>query len=430
MKKVLVIAYGFPPLALSGVEQTAKTVKYLPKYGWHPIVLTASPEAASAFDHSLLEELLPLNIEVVRTDAKEKNRLLSLATKNQTGKLPSERLRRIRSMFYQSVLIPDNQILWKKKALEKASQIIERHRDIQVIYSVSPPFTSHIVAAELRKAYNLPVVLGVQTPWVENPSHFYLTPFHKRLHKSLEDQSIRAADKIITPNRLLKELLLRNYFGRLTHRDISIIPYGFDPQDFKLKDSEKRTDKKLRFVYSGVFRDDRSPKMFFLGLRIALQKDSSLANQIEARFVGVLPRDYLKLAEVLGLRAVIEIRGYKAHKEAIQECMNADVLWATLGNVRHNDTVSLHALYEYIACGKTIFGLVPEGASKRMILDANGLVARPDSPDEIASQILELANLWRMGKLPKPSPEFVEAYNQDRLTNQLAKEFEECVTLD
>lgn len=417
-------------MTLSGVEQTAKTVKYLPKYGWHPIVLTANPDAASAFDNSLLEELLPLNVEVVRTDAKEKNRLLSLATKKQTDKLPSERLRRMRSVLCQSFLIPDNQILWKKKAIDKASQIIERHRDIQVIYSVSPPYTSHLVAGELRKAYNIPVVAGIQMPWVENPSHFYLTPFHRRMHRSLEDQIIRTADKIITPNRLLKELLLRKYFGRLTHHDVSIIPYGFDPQDFKTKNTEKRTDKKLRFVYSGIFRDDRSPKMFFLGLRIALQKDSSLANQIEVRFVGMLPKDYLKLADALGLRNVIELRGYKAHKEAIQECMNADVLWATLGDVPHNDTVSLHALYEYIACGKTIFGLVPEGASKRLILDANGLVARPDSPDDIAAQILELANLWRMDKLPKPSAEFIEDYNQEHLTNQLAKEFEECVTLD
>lgn len=417
-------------MTLSGVQQTAKTVKYLPKHGWHPIVLTATPEAAYAFDQSLLEELLPLNIEVVRTDAKEKNRMLSLATKNQGNKLPSERLRRIRCVLSQSVLIPDNQVLWQKKAIEKASQIIERHRDICLIYSVSPPYSSHLVAAELRRKYNLPVVTSFQSPWVENPSHFYPTPVHKRMHKSLEDRVIRSSDRIITPNRLLKELLLRKYFGRLSHRDISIIPYGFDPQDFDTKGLEKRTDKKLRFLFSGIFRDDRSPKKFFLGLRMAMQRDSGLASQIEARFVGVLPRDYIGLAKELGLQNVIEIRGYKAHKEAIQECMNADVLWATLGNVRNNDTVSLHALYEYIACGKTLFGIVPEGASKRMILDANGIVARPDSVDDIAAQILEITNLWRMDKLPKPSPQLVEAYNQDSLTSQLAKEFEECVAID
>lgn len=417
-------------MTLSGVQQTAKTVKFLPKHGWHPIVLTATPEAAYAFDQTLLEELLPLNVEVVRTDAKEKNRLLSLATKNQGNKLPSERLRRIRCMLSQTVLIPDNQVLWQKKAIEKASQIIERHRDIQLIYSVSPPYSSHLVATELRKKYNLPVVTSFQLPWVENPAQFYPTPIHRRMHISLEDQVIRSSDRIVTPNRLLKELLLRKYFGRLTHRDISIIPYGFDPQDYDTKGLEKRTDKKLRFVYSGIFRDDRSPKKFFLGLRMAMQRDSGLASQIEARFVGVLPRDYLSLAKELGLQNMIELRGYKAHKEAIQECMNADVLWATLGNVRGNDTVSLHSLYEYLACGKTIFGIVPDGASKRLIQEANGIVASPDSVDDIAAQILEITNLWRMDKLPKPSPQVVEAYNLERLTNQLAKEFEESVAVD
>ena len=40
MFKVLVVAYYFPPMGLSGVQRTAKFVKYLPKYGWKPTVLT------------------------------------------------------------------------------------------------------------------------------------------------------------------------------------------------------------------------------------------------------------------------------------------------------------------------------------------------------------------------------------------------------
>ncbi len=31
-RKVLIIAYYFPPMGLSGVQRTAKFVKYLPKY--------------------------------------------------------------------------------------------------------------------------------------------------------------------------------------------------------------------------------------------------------------------------------------------------------------------------------------------------------------------------------------------------------------
>ncbi|MCS4471994.1 hypothetical protein JQ032_01445 [Clostridium botulinum] len=40
MKKVLIIAYYFPPLGWSGVQRTLKFVKYLKDFGWQPIVVT------------------------------------------------------------------------------------------------------------------------------------------------------------------------------------------------------------------------------------------------------------------------------------------------------------------------------------------------------------------------------------------------------
>ena len=40
-KKALIIAYYFPPAGGSAVQRILKFVKYLPQYGWQPVVLTA-----------------------------------------------------------------------------------------------------------------------------------------------------------------------------------------------------------------------------------------------------------------------------------------------------------------------------------------------------------------------------------------------------
>ncbi|HMT12896.1 MAG TPA: glycosyl transferase, partial [Ignavibacteria bacterium] len=40
MKKVLIISYYFPPSGGPGVQRVLKFVKYLPEFGWQPIVLT------------------------------------------------------------------------------------------------------------------------------------------------------------------------------------------------------------------------------------------------------------------------------------------------------------------------------------------------------------------------------------------------------
>ena len=39
-KKVLVIAYDYPPLGGGGVFRTLKFTKYLPRFGFKPYVLT------------------------------------------------------------------------------------------------------------------------------------------------------------------------------------------------------------------------------------------------------------------------------------------------------------------------------------------------------------------------------------------------------
>ena len=53
-RRVLVVAYYFPPMGLSGVQRVAKFVKYLPRYGWQPEVLTVEPGAYFAYDESLM----------------------------------------------------------------------------------------------------------------------------------------------------------------------------------------------------------------------------------------------------------------------------------------------------------------------------------------------------------------------------------------
>src|SRR5262245_40121487 len=45
-RRVLMVAFHFPPCTgTSGVHRTDKFARYLPEYGWSPVVLTASPRA-------------------------------------------------------------------------------------------------------------------------------------------------------------------------------------------------------------------------------------------------------------------------------------------------------------------------------------------------------------------------------------------------
>ena len=91
MKRVLVIAYYFPPMGLSGVQRIARFVKYLPETGWAPTVLTVEPAGYFAFDEALLAELHRPEINIVRVASIDPTRFFG---KKSTVSLPAEGSRR------------------------------------------------------------------------------------------------------------------------------------------------------------------------------------------------------------------------------------------------------------------------------------------------------------------------------------------------
>ena len=59
MKKVLVISYYWPPSGGGGVQRWLKFVKYLPEFGWEPIVFTPENPDFSLQDDTLQKDINP-----------------------------------------------------------------------------------------------------------------------------------------------------------------------------------------------------------------------------------------------------------------------------------------------------------------------------------------------------------------------------------
>ena len=72
MKKVLIITYYWPPAGGPGVQRVLKFAKYLPEFGWQPIILTVKNGEYPAIDESLEVEI-PDNCKVYKTFSLEPN---------------------------------------------------------------------------------------------------------------------------------------------------------------------------------------------------------------------------------------------------------------------------------------------------------------------------------------------------------------------
>jgi hypothetical protein len=422
MRKVLFIAYYFPPLGLSGVQRTFKFVKYLSLFNWKPTVLTIDPGGYFAKDYSMLKEIEKQDINIVRVGSKlEPSQIFN---KTDIVEMPRESIRKLMSKISQTFFIPDNKIGWRKKAVALGLELTRKER-FDVLFSTAPPYTDFLVGADIKKATNIPYVIDYRDSWLDNPYNFYPTPIHKSLAAKMERRVLHASDHIITINRRIKELLLiRHKF--LKYNDISILSQGFDPNDFILSDYVTLPKvNKFRITYSGTFIDKRTPKYFLKAIYNLLQKYPEMRRKFEACFVGNFRKENKKIVNKLRLSDVVNIVGYVEHNECIKYLLTSDVLWLIIGKGKGEDMMSTGKLFEYIGTKKPILGCVPDGVAKNTLLESKvSLITDPYNVDEIEKALLRFYNLWKANALPTMKPDFVEKYNRINITNNLSRIFE------
>lgn len=417
-RHVLVVAYYFPPMGLSGVQRTLKFVKYLPQFGWHPTVLTVEPTGYFARDESLMADLVSKNIRVVRTAAAGPSRAFA---RRDVVRLPPEWKRKLFSRLSDVVFIPDNKVGWKNKALAAALNIHREH-PIDLIFSTAPPFTDFLIGSALKQHINRPLVFDYRDPWVDYPFKFYPTPLHKWRNIVLERRALRASSHVVTTNRRVKErIMARNRF--LTYHDIDIISQGFDPEDFEKVErypQMPRDNSIMQITYAGVFWEDRKPDAFLQALANVFRNRPDLRGRLEAVFIGNFREENRKLVVRLGLQNSVRILGYLSHLECIRHLIASDLLWLTVGD----DLGSPGKAYEYIGARKPILACAPEGFLRNTILEAGGTVVSPTDVPGIQAAIEKYAEQWRQGSLKGPREDIVDRFNRMHLTGSLVKLFE------
>jgi glycosyltransferase involved in cell wall biosynthesis len=426
MFKVLVIAYYFPPMGLSGVQRTLKFVKYMKKYNWEPTVVTADSVGYFAHDKTLLEEIENENIRIIRTSGKDPNSLLS---RYGTIKIPGELTRKLFNRLSQTLFIPDNKVSWSKRAYHTISKILDKET-FDVIFVTAPPFSAFKMAVKLKKNYNIPVLADYRDLWLGSYFAFYPTPLHKYLHKKLEYKVLKTVDKVTVTNRKIKEKLINNY-KFLTFDDIVIISHGYDADDFKDVKIIPKNNEKLVLTYSGVFIEYSTPKYLLKAFKKIENERPDIASNIRLNFLGLLRKENRKLIKKLKLEQYVTDFGYLSHREAIEKLLESDILWFMVGRKKNIDAILPGKLFEYFGTRKPIIASVPKGAARTATVAYEAaFITEPDDVDSIKDTILNVFELYSKNELPKPNDEYIEKHRRDFLTEQLTKQFQFLIKED
>ncbi|MBE2219009.1 MAG: glycosyltransferase family 4 protein [Ignavibacteria bacterium] len=419
MKKVLIISYYFPPMGMGGVQRTAKFAKYLGKFGWQPYVLTVTPKMYLASDNCLLHEMLSSGVKIFRTGSGEVN-----GESGKVVKFKKDSNRKLLSNISQTFLLPDSKIFWKSPALTLAEKIV-KEEGIEMIFATAPPYTDFLIACELKEKTGLPVVVDYRDSWIDCPNNFYPTPLHKNIHRKMETHVLEHADKVVTINDRIKELIHLRY-PFVKDEKVMVIPQGFDPDDFDQSKhaSKNGTPGKMRITYSGSFLNYYTPKYFLDGLKAAIDRVPEMRSNVEACFVGTFPEEYREYIRGLGIEECVNITGYVEHSVCTSYLRDSHVLWMMINKSERSDLHSTGKLYEYLGAGKPILACVPEGVARKS-LEGHGasILTEPDDTAAITNALISLYENFKKGTLPIPSIEMTSIYDRKKLTGKLAEEF-------
>jgi len=420
MFNVLVIAYYYPPLGLSGVQRTLKFTKYMQQFGWKSTIITTGKIAYYAHDISLLKEAEQANVEIIRTESLNPN---SLLRKKGTVKMPSSFLMKLFSRFSKTFFVPDNKLYWSGKAIRVARKLL-KEKKFDAIYVSVPPFSSIDKAVNLKKEFNIPLFVDYRDAWLTNQFRFYPTPIHKYLNKRLEDKVLRNVDRVLVVNRAVKEDLMNEY-KFLSFNDVYILTHGYDPDDFDKITPLPRENNKLRITYSGIFYEGITPKYFLKAFKELTLEYPDIASNIELHFVGHFKRENRKLVKRLKLQSFVKEIGYLSHLESVKRIISSDILWLMLPDDKKMNNVTPGKIFEYFGAKKPILASLPEGISKQIIRNYEAsFITKPNDVDDIKNTILKIHSLYLTNELPKPNLEYVDKFNRIKLTKDLTKIFQ------
>lgn len=422
----------------AGVQRVLKFVKYLPQFGYEPIILTRKSKYPYLVDNSLLRDVKK-GLRCYRTSdldlygllKKLQKTLLSSrsATKHDIAykvsatnhgaddKKKIANVTQIASKITNFVFVPDNAISWLPFAFCTGKKILKKYQ-INTIFSSSPPYTNHIIGYLLSKGVNRKWIADFRDEWTVTQAYRkFPTKLHWQLHQNLEHKVIENAHVLLTTSRGTKNKYVEACDANLSGK-WNVVTNGYDEDDFK--NYRPLESKKFRISYIGSFYGWRTPKFFLQAVNEIIRSD--FIDDAELNFIGwsasLIKTSVMKY---ITQNICINISEYVNHDQIFRELARASVLMLIIGKKVGEGEIP-GKLFEYIRSAKPVLALSPKvGAAADLIRQTNaGIIVDPEDVEEIKNAVEKLYTEWKQGTLAvKPNRTQIKRYERRALTKEL-----------
>ena len=419
--KVLIITYYWPPAGGPGVQRWLKFVKYLPDFGFQPIVYIPENPSYPIIDEKLLSEVSNETI-ILKNKIIEPYQLASFLSKNKTKKIssgiiPNNKKQTILDQLLLwirgNIFIPDARVLWVKPSVKYLEKYLSEN-GITTIITSGPPHSLHLIGLELKKKLNVKWVADFRDPWTTIGYHkeMKLSEYAANKHKQLEFKVLNTADLI-----LVTSPSTRAEFKKITSKPIEVITNGYDEE----KIGNQIVDKKFSLAHIGSFLSERNPRILWESISELIRENPLFASHFQLKLIGAVSQEVLDAIALFQLQNYVVNLGYISHDEAIAHQKKSQVL--LLIEINSEDTKSIipGKLFEYMVSERPIIGIGPKGSDfAEIITDTNtGIFVDYSEKDKLKSYIANYFSLFLEENL-KSSAVGLQKYSRKNLTEKLA----------
>ncbi len=385
MKKVLIIAFHFPPATNIGAMRPYGLSKYLPLFGWEPVVLTVKASCPRDCSARVIET----EYDDVAGRVKA-----SLGFDPRAGLHEQFNIDLPKNFAYSSwrsraiklareiVTFPDEKKGWYGYALRAAVRTLKAEK-IDAIISTSSPVISHLIAGRLKDEFGMPWVADLRDLWTQN--HYCDRPrLLRTMERKLEKRTLAKADALVTVSEPMADAL-RTLHGRTP---VHCVMNGYDEEDGA--DAPVPLDPLFTITYTGtLYNGKRDPSLLFSALTRLFDAGRLDRKKVRVCFLGK-PESWLE-EEVRerGLGDVVDIRGQVPRKEAMASQQASHLLLLLLWNHEQEAGVYTAKIFEYLRARRPIIAIGGKNGVVAEILRDTGAGRLAESERELSGIIAD-----------------------------------------
>lgn len=463
-KNVLFVSYYFPPCGGSGVLRLVRFVKNISSFGPKPFVLTVDERdipklgyGTARTDASYGNFARTVEVErarVMRPSAIFIRMILSVRVffskilrkggppavgeggsgsggrsarrKAQRKTYPrsyhSSDVNPILKFLFEIVLFVDQIFEWAPGAVRRGIRFMKRN-DIDVIVSSSPPWSVHVVGYILKKVRRRKWIMdlrdplfGVATPGFRTKKYpWIIGAFYRFLEKVL----VRGADVVICNCEEIREY----YAALYPATTFTTIENSYDPDDYIGVTPAQRDTEHIVFSHFGeLYATIRTPDQFLHALSEVVRENPRFRDRVRVDFYGsthyVRSGAFRDLIDRLELASLIRCFEYVPHEEVTRRMLATDVLLLLQPHRSTNYQIPAK-LFEYVAIGKPMLAIAPDGSATSHLIREYGLgtVCDPTDAAFIRESIATAVN----GALTVPDRAEVERFSARQMAGKLVE---------